>query len=190
MYENSLPAVNFLIAYVFINHAVYDKDTITHPCVSTERQITTRANVQQIIFSEYAITLWRHCCRVTHSLNTLGPKQNGCHFADDTFKHIFLNENVRISIKISLKFVSKGPINKIPSLVQIMAWRQTGTKPLSEPMMVRLPTHICVTRPNPLSPSIFSTDPSPCKTYQIHIEKSIWENSFVKVCCKMSTAGG
>ena len=46
-----------------------------------------------------------------------------------------------------LKFVPKGPINNIPALVQIMAWRRPGDKPLSEPMMVRLPTHICVTRP-------------------------------------------
>ena len=37
--------------------------------------------------------------------NTLKPRQNGRRFADDTFKRIFLNENVRISIKISLKFV-------------------------------------------------------------------------------------
>ena len=80
-------------------------------------------------------------------LNTLRPRQNGRHFADDTFKHIFLNENVRISLKISLKFVPKGPINNIPALVQIVAWRRPGDKPLSEPMMVRLPTHICVSRP-------------------------------------------
>ena len=38
-------------------------------------------------------------------------------------------------------------INNIPSLVQIRAWRQPGDKPLSKPMMVRLPTHICVTLP-------------------------------------------
>ena len=38
-------------------------------------------------------------------------------------------------MEISLKFVPKGPINKIPALVQIMAWHQTGDKPLSEPMM-------------------------------------------------------
>ena len=79
--------------------------------------------------------------------NSLRPRQNKCHFADDTFKRIFLNENVRISIKISLKFVAKGPINDIPALVQIMAWRRSGGKPLSEPMMVSLLTHICVTRP-------------------------------------------
>ena len=41
----------------------------------------------------------------------------------------------------------RGPINNIPTLVQIMAWRRPGDKPLSEPMMVRSPTHICVTRP-------------------------------------------
>ena len=80
-------------------------------------------------------------------LNTMRPRQNGRHFADDTFKRIFLNETFRISIKISLKSVPKGPINNIPALVQIMAWRWSGDKPLSEPMMVRLLTHICVTRP-------------------------------------------
>ena len=60
---------------------------------------------------------------------------------DDTFKLVFLNENARISIKISLKFVSKGPINNIPALIQIMVLRLPGDKPLSEPMMVKLPTH-------------------------------------------------
>ena len=80
-------------------------------------------------------------------INTLRPRQNGRHFADDIFKCIFLNENVWIPIKISLKFVPQGPINNIPALVQIMAWRRPSDKPLSEPMMVRLPTHICVTRP-------------------------------------------
>ena len=53
---------------------------------------------------------------------------------DETFNHIFVNENVRISIKFSLKFVPKGPINNIPALIQIMAWRHPGGKPLSEPM--------------------------------------------------------
>ena len=84
-------------------------------------------------------------------VNTLRPRQNGCHFADDTFKRIFVYENVKILIEISLKFVPKGPINNIPALVQIMAWRRPGNKPLSQPMLVCLPTHICVTRLNELS---------------------------------------
>ena len=37
--------------------------------------------------------------------------------ADDTFKGKFVNGNILISIKISLKFVSKGPINNMPALV-------------------------------------------------------------------------
>ena len=81
------------------------------------------------------------------SNNTLRPRQNGRRFADDTFKCIFLNENVRISFKISLKFVPLGSINNIPALVRLMAWRRPGDKPLSEPMIVSLPTNICVTRP-------------------------------------------
>ena len=79
-------------------------------------------------------------------MNTLRPRQNGRYFADDIFKCIFLNKNVWIPIEISLKFVPKGPINTIPALFQIMAWHRPGDKPLSEPMMVKLKTHICVTR--------------------------------------------
>ena len=74
----------------------------------------------------------KHCAYI----NSLRPRPNGHLFADDTFKRIFLNENVRISIKTSLKFVPKGPINNIPVLVQIMARRRPGDKPLSEPIIV------------------------------------------------------
>ena len=82
----------------------------------------------------------------TVAINTSRPRQNGRHFADDIFS-IFLDENARISLKLSLKFVPKVRINNIPALVQIMAWRRPGDKPLSEPMVVSLLTHICVTRP-------------------------------------------
>ena len=90
-----------------------------------------------------------HISQWTGSVNILGLRQNGHHFTDNIFKRIFLNENVKISIEISLTFVpkhAKGPINNIPALVLIMAWRQPGAKPLSEPLMVRSSTHICVTR--------------------------------------------
>ena len=70
-------------------------------------------------------------------VNSLRPRQNRRHLADDVFKCNFLNENVWIPIKISLKFVPKSPINNIPTLVQIMAGRLTGDKPLSEPMMAK-----------------------------------------------------
>ena len=70
--------------------------------------------------------------------NTFRPIKNGRHFADHIFKWIFLNENWWILIKISLKCVPQ--INNIP---------------LSWPMMVRLPTHICVTRPQRVSNKTF-----------------------------------
>ena len=87
-------------------------------------------------------------------VNTLRPRQNGRRFPDDIFKWIFLNENVWISINISLKFVPMGLINNIPALVQIMAWRRQGDKPLSEPRMESLLTHICVTRPQWVKPDL------------------------------------
>ena len=79
--------------------------------------------------------------------NTLRLRQNGCYFIDDTFKGIFFNENIWILIELSLKFLPKGWINNIPALVQIIAWRRPGDKLLSEPMIVGLLTHICVTWP-------------------------------------------
>ena len=68
-----------------------------------------------------------------------------------TFSNVFsIDENVWILLLISFKFVSKFQINRInniPALVEIMAWRRPGNKPLSQPTMVKLLTHICVTRP-------------------------------------------
>ena len=78
---------------------------------------------------------------------TLRPGQNGRHVTGDICKWILLNENVWIQIRISLQFVTKGPINNIPALVQIMAWHRPGEKPISQPMMATLPMHICVTGP-------------------------------------------
>ena len=78
---------------------------------------------------------------------TMKLRQNGRHFPDNIFKCIFLNEKLWISIRSSLKFVPKVPVDNKPSLVQILAWHRPGNHPLSEPMTVSLLTHICVTRP-------------------------------------------
>ena len=108
-------------------------------------QYATQVNCYKF-FRNYEIQNHSHIA-YSQCINTLRLKQNGHLFADDTLKRIFLNENIRISIKISLKFVPKGLINNIPALVLIMAWCRPGDKPLSEPMMVRSLAHICVTRP-------------------------------------------
>ena len=89
------------------------------------------------------------CCllQVTLYIYTLRLRQNDRHFPEDTFKCIFLNENIWSLIEISPRFVPKGPINNIPTWGQIMLWRWPGNKPLSEPIVVRLLMRICVTRP-------------------------------------------
>ena len=102
---------------------------------------------RKCLFSELIIVLHYMLLLGTH-FNILRPKRNGRHFPDDNFKWIFLNEYVWISIKISPKFAPKNAIENIPASVQIVAWhRQPGDKTLSEPMMVSLLTHTCVTRP-------------------------------------------
>ena len=90
-------------------------------------------------------TCWRHirCRPITKVairvmwntlhvwLNTLSSRRNRRHYVKDISKCIFLNENGLISIRISLKFIPRGPINNIPVLVLIMAWRRPGDKPIS-----------------------------------------------------------
>ena len=63
------------------------------------------------------------------------------------FQIHFLEWNVWILIKISQSLFTKGPINNIPALVQIMAWHRSGYKRLCESMMVSLLMHICITPP-------------------------------------------
>ena len=70
-------------------------------------------------------------------LNSLRLRQTyGSNFADATFKRILLTENLSITIKNSLKFVSSGLMANISSLVEIMTWCWKGNKLLSEIMMV------------------------------------------------------
>ena len=79
---------------------------------------------------------------------TLWGRDKMAAISQTTFSNAYSwKKNVWISIKISLEFVLRFPISTIPALVQIMAWRRPGGKPLSEPMMVSLLTHICVTLP-------------------------------------------
>ena len=93
----------------------------------------TKENFYEIsIMSSYSL------CKMgprPQCINTFRPTKNGRYLPDDIFKCISLKEDVWISIKISLKFVREVPIDNIPVLVQIMAWRQSGDKSLSESMM-------------------------------------------------------
>ena len=80
---------------------------------------------------------WVKCvCFV--NFNTMGQRQNGCHFAtDDILTFVFLYENCRSFIQTSLQFVPKGLIYNKPAFVQKNVWCRSGNKP----------THVWVTRP-------------------------------------------
>ena len=74
-------------------------------------------------------------CVITH----LGRNKVAAIFQTTFINAFFFNENACILIKISLKLVPIGPIENKSALVEAMAWRRTGDKPLSEPMMVQFP---------------------------------------------------
>ena len=57
--------------------------------------------------------------------------------ADDILNCIFLNENDRISIQISMKYVPRSPFYNRPTLGQVIPWRWAGNKPLPEPVMTQ-----------------------------------------------------
>ena len=59
-------------------------------------------------------------------------------FCRQHFKRIFLNENYRIFINISLNFVRKCPFLNKWSLAHVMTWRWKGDKPLPEATMTIL----------------------------------------------------
>ena len=71
------------------------------------------------------------------SINSSPPGQYGHHYANDIFRCIFLNEKFRILVRISLKFVSKGPIDNKWALVRVMAWHWIGNKPLPQLMLIQ-----------------------------------------------------
>ena len=135
---------NFIVAITI--HLLYPPIPAAHCNMNTTCQCLDSNRNNSITHSH------RICCLLSLSLieyesicfpsifNTVRPRQMaGRHFADNTFKRILLNENVKTLLNTSLNSVTRGPINNIPCLF--------GAKPLSEPMMVSLLTYICVTRP-------------------------------------------
>ena len=86
-------------------------------------------------FETLSRPLWRHCNEKEHTYsapstlfgNTLKLKRNGRHFADV----ILLYE---IWLDFHWNMLQESSKQK-SSMAQVMAWRRTGDKPLSEPMI-------------------------------------------------------
>ena len=90
--------------------------------------------------------LFNNILSFLYDINSSPPAQNGCQLADNIFKCISVNENFCILLQMSLKFVPKGSINNMSALVQVMAWRKTGDRPLPEPWWPSSLVYMCGTR--------------------------------------------
>ena len=72
--------------------------------------------------------------QITNQINPLWPQQIGCHFVDD----ISNVGKICISVEVSLKFVLDGPNNNVSKYVQLMVWRRTDNKLLSETILAKI----------------------------------------------------
>ena len=77
-------------------------------------------------FYEFLAKTYLYCTSRHEKCDTYFHKHFHKHF------QIFLNENCSILIKISLKFLHDDLIYNKSALIQVMAWRHTGYRPLPE----------------------------------------------------------
>ena len=110
---------------------------VVYPYLNHEVQRCYIKNTSKTPYSSHSLD---PCLCYTSVLAVLylthwGHDKMAATLADDTSKYKFVNEEVSVSAKNSLKFDLRRAINNIPSLVQIMAWCKPGDKSLSEPMM-------------------------------------------------------
>ena len=110
-------------------------------CAWTKGWVNIRyaGDVRRHLAHDDVIVMWWWAFRI----NLSSPGQNDRHFAGDIFKYIFANEMFCIFIRISLKFVPKGPIDNNLTLFFLMAWRRIGDKSLSESMLTEF-TDACM----------------------------------------------
>ena len=92
------------------SYCIFPNYKLNHKWKRTRIGTTLRWSFCVKYFSRYCLTsLYQPFLK---KVNTLRPRQSGRHFPDHILICIFLNENVWISLKISLKFVPKGPIHQ------------------------------------------------------------------------------
>ena len=126
------------LAPIHLQETIFDQDDVgrsVHIMMSIAHSFVTLVPYWLHPPHHMRVVLWLG--NILLCFNSSLPGQNVRHFVDDIFRWIFLNEKFCILIKISLKFVPDGPIDNNPALVQIMAWRGIGDKPLSEPMLTQ-----------------------------------------------------
>ena len=75
--------------------------------------------------TKYGLLCQKQASR-TEIINSSPLDKMAAILADDIFNCISLNEDDRIPIRISLKYVPRSPIDNKATLVQVMACRRTG----------------------------------------------------------------
>ena len=94
-----------------LNNFWFDSLFVQHPGTFHIDIVTVWSQCGQTYFSLACVKVgwsWSRGTTGTRSqINTLRPRQNGPHFADDIFKCIFVNENVWFLLEVSLNFVPK-----------------------------------------------------------------------------------
>ena len=108
-------------------------DKIQHhnPCKKTMNKIESRSS-SELTKTPHISPSW-----AASSLTHLPLDKMAAILADDIFNCIFLIENDRILIQISLNRVPRSPIGNKSALVQVMACLRSGDKPLPGPMMTQ-----------------------------------------------------
>ena len=116
-----------------------------HVLVAQNHECCTQYPTQDLrIMSTLWFGLLRFC---TNQVLTHWAEKYHRHFPYDIFNVFSWMRMHESQLRFHCIFFPKGGIDNIPARGQKMAWRLVGVKPLSEPMMVKLPRNICVTRP-------------------------------------------
>ena len=131
-------------------YTYYDRVTTPSSCCRSLRKTEGRHNAKFVVTKLPPVTWWcpskwptrSQEISVRYEVLTHLPWTKWPSFRRRHFQMHFLDWK-----RLNFEKDPKGPINNIPALVQIMAWRRSGDKPLSEPMVVSLLTHTCVTWP-------------------------------------------
>ena len=143
--------VHCILSYLVLPHFAYGILTAAIVGSTTVRiygSFTKNINTKALDHVHSLLRAWLIAREyILSHFSTLRPRGNGCHFPNEILKCILLNANIWIAIEISLNYFTKVPITNMQALFRIMVWRRPGDKPLSEPMIVSLPTHLYVTLP-------------------------------------------
>ena len=107
--------------------------------VLSAKFVRTDENSLLWVLAQFAVNIY--CNRTRFYIQNFGSEKKWPRFRRRHFQMHILEWRC-------LNLTKNGPIDNIPALVQIMAWRRPGDKSLSEPMIVSLLSHTYVTGPH------------------------------------------